>query len=131
MNSAGKKDKPFIVGIAGGSGSGKTTFSRKVVEECAKVGINGQILSLDNYYRPLHHLCLEERKTYNFDHPDAIDFALAHEHLQRLAAGDAVEQPIYDFKAHTRKAETVTCRPAQLIVVEGLYALHPPEFLAF
>jgi len=126
---AGKKTKPFIVGIAGGSGSGKTTFSRKVVAACRKVGISGAILSLDSYYRPLESLSLAKRKAYNFDHPDAIDFDLAYRHLQRLSAGERIEQPIYDFKAYTRRAETLACVPAQLIVVEGLYALYPQEFL--
>jgi len=126
---AHQKSKPFIVGIAGGSGSGKTTFSRKVVEECRKVGIAGAIFSLDNYYRPLQHLSLEQRKAYNFDHPDAIDFDLAYQQLQRLAAGERIEQPVYDFKVHTRKTESLACDPAPLIVVEGLYALYLEKFL--
>jgi uridine kinase len=127
---AGKESKPFIVGIAGGSGSGKTTFSRRVMEECRKVGISGAIFSLDSYYRPLERLSLKERKAYNFDHPDAIDFTLALRHLRRLIAGEPVEQPVYDFKSYTRKAKTLPFVPAQLIVVEGLYALYPKEFLA-
>jgi len=127
--NAHKKLKPFIVGIAGGSGSGKTTFSRKVVVECRKAGISGTIFSLDNYYRPLQHLSLEARKAYNFDHPDAIDFDLAYQHLQRLASGERIEQPVYDFKAYTRKQEILACDPAQLIVVEGLYALYLEKFL--
>jgi uridine kinase len=127
--NAHKKTEAFIVGIAGGSGSGKTTFSRKVVVECRKAGISGTIFSLDNYYRPLQHLSLEERKAYNFDHPDAIDFELAFQHLQRLAAGERIEQPVYDFKAYTRQTKTLPCDPAQLIVVEGLYALYLEQFL--
>ena len=130
MTSALKDRKPFIMGIAGGSGSGKTTFSRRVVEECRKIGIDSQIFSLDSYYRPLSHLSLEERKVYNFDHPDAIDFELAYKHLRALCAGSAVELPVYDFKSYTRKDETVTCEPARLLVVEGLYALYPKNFLA-
>ncbi len=130
MKSAKKMEQRVIVGIAGGSGSGKTTFSRKVVEECRKIGISGRIFSLDHYYRPLEHLKLSERKDYNFDHPDAIDFTLAYAHLRRLAAGERVAQPIYDFKSYTRKPGTSACAPAQLIVVEGLYALYPPEFLS-
>ncbi len=127
--SARQGQRPFIVGIAGGSGSGKTTFSRKVVEECRKTGIRGTIFSLDNYYRPLERLSLAERKAYNFDHPDAIDFDLAYVHLQRLVAGGRIEQPVYDFKAYTRKKKTLPCDPAPLIVVEGLYALYLERFL--
>ena len=70
MKSAKKTGQRVIVGIAGGSGSGKTTFSRKVVEECRKIGISGRIFSLDHYYRPLEYMKLSERKDYNFDHPD-------------------------------------------------------------
>ena len=119
----------FIVGVAGGSGSGKTTFARKVLEQSAAAGIPGLMFSLDNYYRPLGHLNLEERREYNFDHPHAIDFDLALEQLDRLRSGRAVEQPVYDFKAHTREAQPRAMAPAPLIVVEGLYALYQKEFL--
>ncbi|MBI3505923.1 MAG: uridine kinase [Proteobacteria bacterium] len=118
-----------VIGIAGGSGSGKTTFARKVLHAAIRAGVPGQILSLDNYYRPLDHLALQDRKAYNFDHPDAIDFDLALEHLRRLRGGSSVRQPIYDFKVHTRKKSTVLVRSAPLILVEGLYALHQAEFL--
>ncbi|HAH32139.1 MAG TPA: uridine kinase [Elusimicrobia bacterium] len=120
----------FLVGIAGGSGSGKTTLAKKLIEECEKIGIGGQILSLDNYYRPLDHLKFEERKAYNFDHPNAIDSALALKHIKQLCSGKAVNQPIYDFKLHTREKETMLCRPTKLIIVEGLYALYFPKFLS-
>jgi uridine kinase len=125
------KEMRFVVGIAGASGSGKTTLSRKMVSESAKIGIPGQIFSLDNYYKPLDHLSLEDRRSYNFDHPDAIDFAMAFEHLSRLCSGQAIEQPQYDFKLHTRMKTTIPCLPAKLIVVEGLYALYPKELLGF
>ena len=118
------------MGIAGGSGSGKTTFSRRVVEECRKIGISGQIFSLDNYYRPLERLTLTQRKSYNFDHPDAIDFSLALKHVKDLRAGRPVELPVYDFKSYTRAKKTLRCDPTQLLVVEGLYALYPREFLS-
>ena len=118
-----------IVAIAGGSGSGKTTFARKVLEASGRAGIAGQILSLDNYYRPLDHLGLAARRAYNFDHPDAIDFDLAHQQLKELREGHSVRQPLYDFKLHTRQRRTVPRKPTPLILVEGLYALYPPEFL--
>ena len=122
--------RKFIMGVAGGSGSGKTTFARAVLEQSRMAGISGQMFSLDNYYRPLGHLSLAERKTYNFDHPLAIDFDLALEQLQRLREGQTIHQPVYDFRAHTRKAESRLLEPTQIIIVEGLYALYPPELLA-
>jgi len=117
----------FIIGIAGGSGSGKTTLAGKLVSQCEKIGISGQIFSLDNYYQPLDHLSFEERKTYNFDHPDAIDSALAGKQLHDLIAGKPIAQPVYDFKLHTREKESVPHKPTQLIVVEGLYTLYFPK----
>ena len=118
------------MGIAGGSGSGKTTLARKMIEACGKIGIDGQILSLDNYYRPLGHLKFEERKVYNFDHPNAIDSALALRHIQALRAGKSIRQPVYDFKLHTREKGTAVCHPTKLIIVEGLYALYFSRLLA-
>jgi uridine kinase len=124
-----KKDR-FILGIAGGSGSGKTTLAARLLRECDKIGITSQVFSLDNYYRPLGHLSFEERKVYNFDHPDAIDSSLALKHVKDLCAGREIEQPIYDFKRHTREKETVACKPTQLIIVEGLYSLYFPSIMA-
>ncbi|OGS07545.1 MAG: hypothetical protein A2270_09780 [Elusimicrobia bacterium RIFOXYA12_FULL_51_18] len=124
------KKSRFILGIAGGSGSGKTTLARKLIEECRKINIDGQLFSLDNYYQPLDHLPFEERKAYNFDHPDALDSSLAVRHLMELCAGKTIQQPVYDFKIHTREKETVPCKPTQLIVIEGLYTLYFPKLLA-
>ncbi len=121
--------RKFIVGVAGGSGSGKTTFARKVLEQSASAGISGLMFSLDNYYRPLGHLSLEERREHNFDHPHALDFDLALQQLDALRAGRAVEQPVYDFKDYTRGPKPKVVETAQLIVVEGLYALYQKEFL--
>jgi uridine kinase len=121
--------RKFIVGVAGGSGSGKTTFARKVLEQSAAAGVPGLMFSLDNYYRPLGHLSLDERKEYNFDHPDAIDFELALAQFDALRTGRAVEQPVYDFKEFTRGPKPRLVEPAELIVVEGLYALYKKEFL--
>jgi uridine kinase len=121
--------RKFIVGVAGGSGSGKTTFARKVLEQSAAAGVPGLMFSLDNYYRPLGHLSLDERKAYNFDHPDAIDFELALAQFDALRTGRAVEQPVYDFKEFTRGPKPRLVEPADLIVVEGLYALYKKEFL--
>ncbi|MBI4369280.1 MAG: uridine kinase [Elusimicrobia bacterium] len=118
-----------LLGIAGGSGSGKTTFARRLIEGCAHSGVDGQIFSLDSYYRPLDNLSFEERKDYNFDHPDAVDIQLILKHLGNLCAGHAIEQPVYDFKIHTRDQKTIIQKPTRLIVIEGLYALYFPELL--
>ncbi|MFI5347033.1 MAG: uridine kinase [Elusimicrobiota bacterium] len=125
-----KTQRRIVVGVAGGSGSGKTTFARKVLEKSREIGLTGQMFSLDNYYRPLGHLSLAKRKAYNFDHPHAIDFELALEQLQSLRAGRTVHQPVYDFMTHTRLSEPRVLEPSQLIIVEGLYALYKPEFMA-
>lgn len=122
--------RPFLIGIAGGSGSGKTTFANKVVEAGARAGIEGAIFSLDHYYRPLSHLPFEERAAYNFDQPDALDLELAISHVRDLVDGKSVRQPVYDFKTHTRTDETTLFEPLRLIVVEGLYALYPEELLS-
>lgn len=116
----------LVIGIAGGSGSGKTTLAHRVIEDSAKAGIDGHLFSLDNYYKALDHLSAKRRAEHNFDHPDAIEFKLATEHLKALIAGQTIEQPVYDYALHTRKSKTVTCRPTSLIVVEGLYALYAP-----
>lgn len=116
------------MGVAGGSGSGKTTFARRVLERSRAAGISGLMFSLDNYYRPLSHLSRAKREAYNFDHPHAIDFELAHAQLRALRAGRAVDQPAYDFKEYAR-AGARRVEPAELIVVEGLYALYKKELL--
>ncbi|MBI4064207.1 MAG: uridine kinase [Elusimicrobia bacterium] len=125
-----RRNRTCFVGIAGGSGSGKTTFARRIIEGCKKIGINGQIFSLDSYYKPLDNLSLVERRKYNFDHPEAIDLGLIKTQLKALGSGRNIRQPVYDFKIHTRKKRTVLRRPAPLIVVEGLYALYFPELLS-
>ncbi|MFC1522558.1 uridine kinase [Elusimicrobiota bacterium] len=124
------KSETFLIGIAGGSGSGKTTFADKICRACSKVGIEGQIISLDNYYRPLDHLTFEKRQVYNFDHPNAIDSDMAYDHIKALRSGKNIEQPLYDFKLHTRQKEIVTRHPTSFIVVEGLYALYFPKLLS-
>ncbi len=124
-----KRTNRVVVGIAGGSGSGKTTLARMLIEQCGTLKIPGQIVSLDHYYKPLDHLSFDERKQRNFDHPEALDFELAVEQVRKLKAGKPVEQPIYDYALHTRKAETTRLKPCPLLVVEGIYALRPAELL--
>lgn len=125
-----KRRSRFVLGIAGGSGSGKTTMAIRLTQECAKIGIDGCLFSLDNYYRPLEHLSFEERKHYNFDHPEAYDHKLAVTQLRELCAGQTINQPIYDFKRHTREDKTTPIAPKKLIIIEGLYSLYFSEILA-
>ena len=111
----------FVVGIAGGTGAGKTTVSRLITE---RVADSVTRIPLDNYYRDLSHLDLEERAEVNYDHPEAFEWELLRDHLETLLAGRGVEMPQYDFEIHNRKAETVTVEPTDVIVVEGILALY-------
>jgi uridine kinase len=113
--------KCIVVGIAGGSGSGKTTLARRVAERLGE----GRVLLFqhDAYYRDHPELTLDERARINYDHPDALDGALCVEQLRALKRGDAVEQPVYDFSAHRRAAETRRLEPRPVILVEGILVL--------
>ncbi|MBN1484710.1 MAG: uridine kinase [Chloroflexia bacterium] len=110
--------KPVIVGVAGGSGSGKTTVSNAILERVGAERI--AYIQHDAYYRDLSHLPFEERARVNFDHPDALENELLIDHLQQLAANQSVAVPIYDFTSHTRRAETHCIRPHRVILVEGI-----------
>lgn len=113
-------DAPRIVGIAGGSGSGKTTVTAALM---ARLGASATLLQQDWYYRDRSALSPEERAALNYDHPDAQETALLVEHLGVLRAGNTVAVPQYDFVTHTRRAETVLVAPCPWIVVEGINAL--------
>jgi len=119
-----EEKKCLVIGIAGGSGSGKTTFAKRLIKESRKMGLKACMFSLDNYYKPLDDRPFEERKKYNFDHPDAIDSDLAAQQLEDLCKGKAIQQPAYDFKRHTREEKTTKITPKDLIIVEGLYTLY-------
>ena len=110
--------RPFVVGIAGGTGSGKTT----VADKLARAMPAGRCVTLehDAYYRDQGHLPPDERASINYDHPASLDSALLVEHLRELRAGRAVEVPIYDFATHTRRRETRAVAPARVIIVEGI-----------
>ncbi|KJV25940.1 uridine kinase [Aquitalea magnusonii] len=113
---------PFIIGVAGGSGSGKTTVTAKVLET---VGPDmAAVIVQDYYYRDQAHLTFEQRLATNYDHPHAFDWPLLIEHIEDLLAGRAIEMPVYDFTHHTRAAETITVKPAPVIVIEGLFPLY-------
>lgn len=117
-------DKVFVVGVAGGSGSGKTTFAKKLKET---LGDSAEMLTCDNYYYANDGLTHEQRAALNFDSPDAIEFSLMSEHLAALREGRSVESPIYDFTEHTRLDKTVTVHARPVIIVEGILVLSRPE----
>ncbi len=113
---------PFIIGVAGGSGSGKTTVTAKVLET---IGPDmAAVIVQDYYYRDQAHLTFEQRLTTNYDHPHAFDWPLLIEHIEDLLAGRAIEMPVYDFANHTRATNTITVKPAPVIVIEGLFPLY-------
>jgi len=118
-------NRPVVVGVAGGTGSGKTT----VVTEIMK-GLDTHdvlVIQHDSYYKDRSHLPPEERADINYDHPDALETSLLITHLTQLLAGQPVEIPIYDFGTHTRKSECQQARPCKVIVVEGILILADPE----
>lgn len=110
--------KPLIIGIAGGSGSGKSTVARRVAEALREASV--AFIDMDAYYVNFAHLPLEERRGINWDHPDALDLALLGEQLARLAGGDAIDKPVYDFVTHTRREETQRVEPADVVVLDGI-----------
>lgn len=114
-----------IIGISGGSGSGKTTFVNRVCQQCSDVP--ALVLHLDHYYHDLSHLPPEERDRKNFDHPDSIDSSLLKTQLTELAAGRAIERPTYDFATHTRTGTTVRLEPAPVIILDGIFSLYWTE----
>lgn len=108
----------MIIGICGGTGSGKTTVANRILESVSKDEVI--FLQQDSYYRDLDKLPLDIRNVVNFDHPDAIDNDSLVEHLRALKAGEAVELPLYDFKTHSRRAETLHMEPRPIIIIEGI-----------
>jgi uridine kinase len=117
--------KPFVIGIAGGTGSGKTTVARRIYESLHLD--SAAFLDHDAYYRELAHLPLEERALVNFDHPDSLDNDLFVDHLTRLIAGEPIEKPVYDFAAHTRAPRTVRVEPRDVILVDGILLFVEPR----
>jgi uridine kinase len=110
--------KPIIIGVAGGTASGKTTVSDAILERVGRDRI--VYLQHDSYYRDLSHLPLEERSKLNFDHPDALETELLVAHLRQLQAGKPVEIPIYDFTTYQRSAQTRRVEPRRVVLLEGL-----------
>lgn len=117
----------LIIGIAGGTGSGKTTVAKSIIKQIG--ADNAALLLQDNYYRDGAHLTMEERQRNNYDHPDAFDNELLIAQLQQLRSGSPVDMPVYDFTTHTRSNQKVHIEPRPIIVIEGLYAIYGKELL--
>jgi uridine kinase len=117
--------KPFVIGIAGGTGSGKTTVARRIYDS---LHLDSAVfLDQDSYYRRLDHLPLEERRKVNFDHPDSLDNDLLMEHLQRLIDRRPIDKPVYDFVAHNRAPQTQRVVPRDVVLVEGILLFVEPR----
>jgi len=114
----------FVVGIAGGTGAGKTTVAHEVTEN---VGDAVTLIPLDNYYEDLSHMDFEERAEVNYDHPSAFEWELLRAHLDSLLSGQSVEMPQYNFEEHLREDERVTVEPTDVIVLEGILALYDEQ----
>jgi uridine kinase len=110
--------RPIIIGVAGGTGSGKTTVVHRLVDSLSEEDVT--VIQHDSYYRDRSHLPPEERQNINYDHPDALETSLLVAHLKQLMQGNPVEVPIYDFTTHTRKHETKRVEPRKVLIVEGI-----------
>lgn len=115
----------LIIGIAGGTGCGKTTVVNTILNEL-KEGEVG-IISQDSYYKDTSHLSYEERVKINFDHPRSIDFELLEAHLKELKKGHTIYQPVYSFIKHNRTGDTISTQPRKVMIVEGILILSHPE----
>ena len=120
-----KKIHMLIIGIAGGTGSGKTTVVHQIMNELPETEVG--IISQDHYYKETSDLSLEERTKINFDHPRSIDFELLAQHLKDLKNGKAIDQPVYSFVKHNRTGDTIHTLPRKVMIVEGILILTNPE----
>lgn len=116
---------PVVFGVAGGTGSGKTTVAHAILDQVGTEKI--AFLPHDAYYRELSHPSEEERAKVNFDHPDSLETELLIHHVKELLAGRAIDLPVYDFTTHTRTGETIRVEPAPIILVEGILIFSDPE----
>lgn len=115
------KDRVFIIGIAGGTGSGKSTFTNRLK---AAMGDKITVIYHDNYYRRRDDIPFEERAKINYDHPDSLETDLLVKHIKELKAGHSVECPVYDYTQHNRSNETITINPSKILIIEGILCLH-------
>ncbi len=118
-------EKPIVIGVTGGSGSGKTTVSRAIFDIFS--GHSLLLLEQDSYYKDQSHLTFEERLKTNYDHPFAFDTELLLEHLDRLLNYEPIDKPVYDYVAHTRSPETIYQEPKDVIILEGFLILEDPR----
>ncbi|MEO6173915.1 MAG: uridine kinase [Flavobacterium circumlabens] len=115
----------LIIGLAGGTGSGKTTVVHQIMNELPDTEVG--VISQDSYYKETTNLSFDERALINFDHPRAIDFDLLVKHLKALKAGETIDQPVYSFIQHNRTDDTVSTHPRKVMIVEGILILTNPE----
>jgi len=118
----------LIVGVAGGSGSGKSTVARKVAELLTDASVAQ--LSMDAYYRNMSHLTFEQRKQLNWDHPDVVDMKLLGDQLEALSRGEAIDEPVYDFTTHLRTSRTERVACADVVIVDGILLYWDPRVRA-
>lgn len=114
----------MIIGIAGGTGSGKTTVIRKIIDQLPAGEV--VVIPQDSYYKDSSHVPVDLRRNINFDHPDSIEWDLLIHHIQELKAGRTVRQPVYDYVSCTRQAKTVLVKPSKVILIEGILVLTQP-----
>jgi len=114
----------MIIGIAGGTGSGKTTVVRKIIDQLPAGEV--VVIPQDSYYKDSSHVPVDLRRNINFDHPDSIEWDLLIHHIQELKAGRSIKQPVYDYVSCTRQAETVLVKPSKVILIEGILVLTQP-----
>jgi len=115
----------FIIGIGGGTGSGKTTVAQKIAQYIGEDICS--LIPLDNYYKDMSHVPFEKRKEYNYDHPDMIEYRLLLDHIKQLKKGVPIQMPEYNFSTYTRTGKTITIPPRPVIIVEGIFALYYSE----
>jgi len=117
--------RPLVVGIAGGTGSGKTTVAKRIGAAVGSEQV--AMLDQDSYYRDLSHLTLEQRRQHNFDHPDAVEFSLLREHVALLRDGQAIRKPVYSFESSVRTSEYHLLQGSDVVIVEGILVLWDEE----